>query len=243
MESPWCAGPDKISTMLSTTLVLDSLSVEVGRTSRRWAHPAPVGSGHQKPPGTRLARGFLPASTGRSAWTAMRVVRSRESLFGLRVAVGVHKQGCVWAARQSNAQRVQGVGERKKPDSARARDTGKGYSTIAWSSRCCEAPVCAVGMVQHRPAGCAGARLVVQVQRLKEGADVDPTWTNKRYAAPLLQVRTTHRSSSIAPPSCLTLLWPSWDTSLGCSRESSLGAARAWVRINRKSRLVRCPAS
>ena len=168
------------------------------------AHPAPSGSVSQKPPGARLARGFLPASTGRSAWTTMRVVRSRESLFGLRVAVGVHKQGCVWAARQSNAQRVQGVGERKKPDSARARDTGKGYSTIAWSSRCCEAPVCAVGMVQHRPAGCAGARLVVQVQRLKEGADVDPTWTNKRYAAPLLQVRTTHRSSSIAPPSCLT---------------------------------------
>ena len=44
-------------------------------------------------PEARFARGFLPASTGRSAWTALRAARSRQSWFGLRVAVGAHTQG------------------------------------------------------------------------------------------------------------------------------------------------------
>ena len=44
-------------------------------------------------PEARFARGFWPASTGRSAWTALRAARSRQSWFGLRVAVGAHTQG------------------------------------------------------------------------------------------------------------------------------------------------------
>ena len=44
-------------------------------------------------PEARFGRGFWPASTGRSAWTALRAARSRQSWFGLRVAVGAHAQG------------------------------------------------------------------------------------------------------------------------------------------------------
>ena len=44
-------------------------------------------------PEARFGRNFWPASTGRSAWTELRSARSRQSWFGLRVAVGAHAQG------------------------------------------------------------------------------------------------------------------------------------------------------
>ena len=92
-DAPASAGPESASntvTRIREDFIFCSVPLEFGRAaakrSDRWIRATGA-------PEARFARGFWPASTGRSVWTALRAARSRQSWFGLRVAVGVHAQG------------------------------------------------------------------------------------------------------------------------------------------------------
>ena len=92
-------------------------SIEVRRTSRRRAHPAPSGSVSQKPQGARLARGFRSVSAGRSAWAVLHAALRHQSLVELRVAVGAHEKG--------NTQRVKAEQHTEGRKGVRAQRTGQ----------------------------------------------------------------------------------------------------------------------
>ena len=100
----------------------------------------------------RFTRGFQLASVGRSAWTAPHAARCRQSFFGPRVAVGVHGRGLRLGGKTGQRTGVERVVEGKQPDSARAWGRCGRCSTTAWSSRCCEAPGCAVGSARTKAA-------------------------------------------------------------------------------------------
>ena len=101
-------GPESVSyavTCIRDFFFFCSVPLDFGRAaakrSDRWIR-APGA------PEARFGRGFWPASTGRSAWTELRSARSRQSWFGLRVAVGAHAQG--WRLRSKAEQHTDGRG-------------------------------------------------------------------------------------------------------------------------------------